>query len=120
MAGLDLDHHGGARVPEQWSRMNRRLHLWITRSALGATLALVLVPTLGRLVGLPMAPVHHAAMQYSAPEAGPGNPLTDPLGNKHSGMGEDCDYCALLLGTASLPVPTLQTETSLRSIAIAV
>ena len=100
--------------------MNSRFHHWMTRSALAATLALVLVPTLGRLIGPSPAPVHHAALQSAAPEAGPGNHLTDPVGNKHPGMGEACDYCALLLGAASLPVPALQTETSPRSIAIAV
>lgn len=124
--------------------MNRRLHHWMTRSALAATLALVLVPTLGRLVGLPPMPVHHVAMHSAAPDTGDedgatpashGHALThvgaqhagandagytpDPTGNGHPGLGEDCGYCALLLGTASLPIPKLHTRLPRRSIAVA-
>ena len=100
----------------------RRFHHWMTRSALAATLALVLVPTLGRLVGLPAMPVLHVAMQSATPDAGHGNGhhVTEPASNAHPGMGEDCDYCALLMGTASLPVPTLHTSLPRLSIAVAV
>lgn len=120
MAGLDLDHHGGARVPEQWSRMNRRLHLWITRSALAATLALVLVPTLGRLIGLPAAPVHHAALQATTPGTGEGSHAADPGSTIPPRLDMDCSYCALLLGAASLPVPRLASGAPPRGIATAV
>ncbi len=118
-------------------------HRWMIRAALAATLALVLVPTVGRLIGQGPVPGDHAALSSAGPgtvdevmSATMGRTVTHAgshsseshadethhaaaaSGGGHHGSDEDCAYCPLLLGTTSLPVPRLQIPLPLRSVAV--
>lgn len=114
---------------------------WMTGCAFAATLALVLVPTIGRLAGQASMPMHHAETSHASAgdHSDHGMPAADghamavagahdseatvrqaPAAATHHGDDEDCDYCALLLGTTALPVPRLQAAPPLRSAAVPV
>lgn len=85
---------------------NRILHRWMNRLALAATLALLLVPTTGRMAGMTPAP---SVAMHSHPA------VPDPHGDM-----QDCAYCTLLhsmivlpswVALALLPAPTVADVT---------
>jgi len=78
------------------------------RLALVATMALVLVPALGRMAQAfeappPAHPPSHHAMHHAMPMA-PQAPMPTPM--PHHGDG-DCDYCPLLLTMVAPKPPAL-------------
>lgn len=112
---------------------NRILHRWMNRLALAAMLALLLVPTTGRMAGMVPAPsvaMHSVAMPSDAVPTALDHTTGDhttgvhaaaatsshpPVSDPHGDM-QDCAYCALLhsmvvlpswLALALLPAPTV-------------
>lgn len=128
---------------------SRPLHRWTHHLALAATLALALVPSLGRLAGQPAMPMHADAAaptnsgvmgdaahaSHSGKTGGAENPLATvrghdstldagdrqpAAGNGHHGSDDDCAYCPLLAGTTALPVPGLPAALPVQGTAVRV
>lgn len=89
--------------------MHRSVHRHVNRLALWAVLAIALLPTMGRLWGVPQAPTHAAhrlaPAARDAADAAPHAASTrearsDRLAGHPAAHGEDCDYCLLAAGFA--------------------
>ena len=123
---------------------HRLFHRWMTCWAYAATLALVLVPTIGRLAGQASMPMDHGAtagalahlaaahaqpygtdpgmvetrvhaMAHASAHTGDATDSPTTSESSHHDLDEDCAYCPLLLGTIALPVPVLLAALPLRS-----